>query len=213
MVLEWTHFALAFLFHLDFFIPTKSKLHIIFLSLRCWARRLCRAFVNPVVLLAFELQISFLDLLSPMFLFLLLKVLVFFLLWSFSCEKQLFLMKAKFWNETQKISRMHVFIDWSRYCNLSTRSATFYLLRCALDDRKWSCDFEPSNWYLPLSRKVCHLHRVWWNGRTWQTLFLVLCFLSNYIYHCCFFVAKVFDCSEEEILSSVIWIFFCVKHT
>ena len=109
-----------------------------------------------------------------------LKVLVFFLLWCFRCEKQLILMKTKFWNETQKNSECHVFIDWSRYCNLSTRSATYHLLRCALDDRRSSSDFEPSNWYLQVSRKVCHLHTVWWNGRTWQILFLVLCFLSNY---------------------------------
>ena len=41
-----------------------------FLSLRSLARRLCRAVVNPVVLLAFELQISFLDLLCLIFLLL-----------------------------------------------------------------------------------------------------------------------------------------------
>ena len=164
-----------------------------FLSLRSLARRFCRAVVNPVVLLAFELQFSFPDLLRLMFLLLFQKVIVFFLLWSFSCEKQIILMKRKFWNETNKISKCHVFIDWSRYCNLSTRSATYHLLRCALDYRRSSSDFEPRNWYLQLSRKVCHLHRLWWNGRTWQTLFLVFCFLSNYIYynyHCCFFCCK-----------------------
>ena len=41
-----------------------------FFSLRSLARRLCRAVVNPVVLLAFELQISFPDLLRLMFLLL-----------------------------------------------------------------------------------------------------------------------------------------------
>ena len=95
-------------------------------------------------------------------------------------------METKFWNETQKTSECHVFIDWSRYCNLSTRSATYHLLRCALDDRRSSSDFEPSNWHLQLSRKVCHLHTFWWNGRTWHILFLVLCCLSNYNYHCFF---------------------------
>ena len=160
-----------------------------FLSLRSLARRFCRAVVNPVVLLAFELQFSFPDLLRLMFLLLFQKVIVFFLLWSFSCEKQILLMKKKFWIETNKISKCHVFIDWSRYCNLSTRCATFYLLRYALDDRRWFSDFQPSNWYLQLSRKVCHLHRVWWNGRPWQFLFRVLCFLSNYNNHALFFVA------------------------
>ena len=150
-----------------------------FLSLRSLARRFCRAVVNPVVLLALELHFSLLDLLCLVFLFLFQNVLVFFLLWNFSCEKQINLMKTKFWNETQKTSKCHVFINWSRSCNLSTRCATFYLLRCALDDRRWFSDFEPSNWYLQLSRKVCHLHRVWCNGRTWQILFLVFCFLSN----------------------------------
>ena len=120
-------------------------------------------------------------------------------------------MKTKFWNETQKTSECHVFIDWSRYCNLSTRSATYHLLRCALDYRQWSSDFEPSNWYLQLSRRVCHLHRVWWNGRRWQILFLVLCSLSCCDYHCSFFVAEIFRCSEEEISSSLFWIFICVK--
>ena len=121
-------------------------------------------------------------------------------------------MKTKFWNETQKTSESHVFIDWSRYCNLSTRSATYHLLRCALDDRRSSSDFEPSNWYLQLSRRVCHLHRVWWNGRRWQILFLVLCSLSCCDYLCSFFVAEIFGGSEEEISSSLFWIFFCVKH-
>ena len=107
---------------------------------------------------------------------------------------------------------MHVFIDRSRYCNLSSRSATYHLLRCALDYQQWSSDFEPSNWYLQLSRRVCHLHRVWWNGRRWQILFLVLCSLSCCDYHCSFFVAEIFGCSEEEISSSLFWIFFCVKH-
>ena len=41
-----------------------------FLSLRSLARRLCRAVVNPVVLLACELQFSFLELLCLMLLFL-----------------------------------------------------------------------------------------------------------------------------------------------
>ena len=41
-----------------------------FLSLRSLARRLCRAVVNPVVLLACEPQFSFLELLRLMFLFL-----------------------------------------------------------------------------------------------------------------------------------------------
>ena len=107
---------------------------------------------------------------------------------------------------------MHVFIDRSRYCNLSSRSATYHLLRCALDYRQWSSDFEPSNWYLQFSRRVCHLHTVWWNGRRWQVLFLVLCSLSCCDYHCSFFVAEIFGCSEEEISSSLFWIFFCVKH-
>ena len=172
---------------LSWFIQTdriKTPYH--FLSLRSLARRLCHAVVNPVVLLALELQFSLLDLLCLVFLFLFQNVLVFWLLWSFSCEEQIILMKTKFWNETNKISKCHVFIDWSRYCNLSSRSATSHLLRCALDDRSWFCDFQPSNWYLQLSSKVCHLHRVWWNGRTWQFLFLVLCFLSNYNYHCFF---------------------------
>ena len=113
-----------------------------------------------------------------------------FLLWSFSCEKQIILMRMRFWNETQKTSICHVFIDWSRYCNLSTRSATYHVLRCALDNRRSSSDFEPSNWYLQLSRKVCHLLTVWWKGRTCQILFLVLCFLSNYNYHCIFLFHK-----------------------
>ena len=95
-------------------------------------------------------------------------------------------MRMMFWNETQKTSKCHIFIDWSRSCNLTTRSATYHLLRCALDYRRSSSDFEPRNWYLQLSRKVCHLHTVWWNGWTWQVLFLVLCFLSNYNYHCFF---------------------------
>ena len=96
----------------------------------------------------------------------------------------------RFWNETQKTSKCHVFIDWSRFCNLSTRSATYLLLRCALDYRRSSSDFEPRNWYLQLSRKVCHLYTVWWKGRTWQILFLVVCFLSNYNYHCIFLFHK-----------------------
>ena len=120
-------------------------------------------------------------------------------------------MKTKFWNETQKTSECHVFIDWSRYCNLSTRSATYHLLRCALDYRQWSSDFEPSKWYLQLSRRGCHLHRVWWNGRRWQILFLVLCSLSCCDYHCSFIVAEIFRCSEEKISSSLFWIFICVK--
>ena len=95
-------------------------------------------------------------------------------------------MRMMFWNETQKTSKCHIFIERSRSCYLSTRSATYHLLRCALDYRRSSSDFEPRNWYLQLSRKVCHLHTVWWKGRTWQILFLVLCFLSNYNYHCIF---------------------------
>ena len=95
-------------------------------------------------------------------------------------------MRMMFWNETQKTSKCHIFIERSGSCNLSTRSATYHLLRCALDYRRSSSDFEPRNWYLQLSRKVCHLHTVWWKGRTWQILFLVLCFLSNYNYHCFF---------------------------
>ena len=93
-------------------------------------------------------------------------------------------MRMMFWNETQKTSKCHIFIEWSRSCNITTRSATYHWLRCALDYRKSSSDFEPRKWYLQLSRKVCHLHTVWWKGRTWQILFLVLCFLSNYNYHC-----------------------------
>ena len=99
-------------------------------------------------------------------------------------------MRMMFWNETQKTSKFQIFIDWSRSCNLTTRSATYHLLRCALDYRRSSSDFEPRNWYLQLSRKVCHLHTVWWNGWTWQVLFLVLCFLSNYNYHCFFLFDK-----------------------
>ena len=161
-----------------------------FLSLRSLARRLCRAVVNPVVLLAFELQVSFPDLLRLMFLLVFQKVLEFFLLWSFSGEKQIFLMRMRFWNETQKTSKCHVLIDWNRYCNLPTSSATCHLLGCALDYRRSSSDFEPSNWYLQLSRILCHLHTVWWKGTTWQILFLVLCFLSNYNYHCIFLFDK-----------------------
>ena len=99
-------------------------------------------------------------------------------------------MRMRFWNETQKTSKCHVFIDWSRFCNISTWSATYHLLRCVLDYRRSSSDFEPRNWYLQLSKKVCHLHTVWWKGRTWQILFLVVCFLSNYNNHCIFLFHK-----------------------
>ena len=97
-------------------------------------------------------------------------------------------MRMRFRSETQKTSKCHVLIDWSRFCNLSTRSATYHLLCCALDYRRSSSDFEHRNWYLQLSRKVCHLRTVWWKGRTWQILFL--CFLSNYNYHCIFLFHK-----------------------
>ena len=93
-------------------------------------------------------------------------------------------MRMRFWNETQKASKFHIFVEWNRCCNLSTRSATYHLMGCALDYRRSSSDFEPQNWYPQLSRKVCHLQTIWWNGRTWQILFLVLCFLCNYNYHC-----------------------------
>ena len=75
----WNERTVHLLFLSSWLIQTdriKTPYH--FLSLRSLARRLCRAVVNPVVLLAFELQISFPDLLRLMFLLLFQKVLVFF---------------------------------------------------------------------------------------------------------------------------------------